>query len=106
MSGGQRIDWRAIPTRFRRWQALPTWRKLLWLVTRAVTMVVAYAFFAVGILWYNEPDLVGAIVAGDRSPFAIFGAFAATPELLVIMLILVPAVVAAVLLPHRPDWQR
>ena len=104
MSGGQRIDWRAIPTRYRNWQALPAWRKLLWLVTRSVTMVVAYVAFAVGILWYNEPALVEGIGAGRESPLALVGALGATPELLVLLVILVPAVLAAVLLPHRPDW--
>jgi hypothetical protein len=104
MADGQRIDWRAIPTRYRNWQALPAWRKLLWLVTRSVTMVVLYAGFAVGILWYNEPALVEGVGAGRESPLAVVGALVATPELLVILAILVPAVLAAVLLPHRPDW--
>lgn len=105
MSGGQRIDWRAIPSRYRRWQALPAWRKLLWLVTRSVTMVVAYAFCAVAIVWYNEPVLVEGIGGGTESPLALVGAFGTSPGLLAILLILVPAVMAAVLLPHRPDWR-
>lgn len=104
MSSGQRIDWRAIPRRYRAWWALPLWRKLLWLVTRSATMVVAYVAFAAGILWYNEPALVTGIGAGRESVWALAGLFVAQPELLFVLLVLVPAVFAAVLLPHRPDW--
>ncbi|WP_255198141.1 hypothetical protein [Halorarius litoreus] len=104
MADGQRIDWQAIPTRYRRWQALPVWRKLRWLVTRSLTMVVAYVGFAVAILWYNEPTPVEAIGADRESPLALVGALVTTPEL-GLLLILVPAVVAAVLLPNRPSWR-
>jgi hypothetical protein len=104
MTDGQRVDWRAIPSRYRRWQALPVWRKLLWVVTRSVTMVLLYGLFAAGLLWYNEPATVEAIGTGSAPAWALLGLLAARPELLALLLVLGPAVAAAVLLPHRPDW--
>jgi hypothetical protein len=106
MQDGTRIDWRAIPARYRAWQALPAWRKALWAVSRSVLMVVLYALFAVGILWYNEPALVEGVGAGRESLTDLVWAVASQPELLAILLILVPAVVAAVLLPTKPAWMR
>lgn len=105
MDDGQRVDWRAIPRRYRAWRDLPPWRKAVWILTRAVTMTVLYAAFAAAILWYNEPALMGAIVAGERSPLALGGLLGDRPELLGICLLLVPAVAAAVLLPHKPSWR-
>lgn len=105
MQEGHRIDWRAIPARFRRWRALPTWRKLLWVLTRSVTMVVLYVAFAVALLWYNEPALVEGIGAGRASVTALAGVLWAQPELLGILLLLAPAVAVAVLLPQKPGWQ-
>lgn len=105
MSDGQRIDWRAIPSRYRRWQGLPLWRKALWLVTRSVTMVVLYVAFAAAILWYNAPATIEGIGAGRESVLSLVGLFGRQPDLLVLCLLLVPAVLAATLLPHRPDWR-
>jgi len=105
MSHGRQIDWRAIPSRYRRWRALPAWRKLLWLLVRGVTMAVAYVGFAAAILWYNEPTVVEAVGAGRESAWALVTLLGARPELLVLLALLVPAVLAAVLLPHRPDWR-
>ncbi|WP_276261151.1 hypothetical protein [Haloglomus litoreum] len=104
MGDGQRIDWRAVPARYRAWQALPLWRKVLWLVVRSVTIVVLYLGAAAAILWYNEPAVVGAMGAGREPVWALFGVLSAQPELLLLLLILGPAVAAAVLLPHKPDW--
>ena len=104
MSDGQRVDWRAIPARYRAWRALPVWRKALWLVTRVVTMVVFYVAAAAAILWYNEPTVIEGIGAGTESPLALLGLFASQPELLALMLLMIPAVFVAVVLPHRPDW--
>jgi hypothetical protein len=104
MSDGQRIDWRAIPSRYRRWRALPAWRKLLWLVVRGVTTVVAYVGSAVAILWFNEPVVVEAVGAGRAPVWALVTRVVAQPELLLLLALLVPAILAAVLLPHRPDW--
>lgn len=106
MNEGHRIDWRAIPARFRNWRAMPAWRKLLWLVTRSVTVVVLYAVFATGILWYNEPALVEGIGAGRLPAWALVGVLGAQPELLGLLLILGPAILIAVLLPQKPAWQR
>jgi len=105
MSGGQRIDWRAIPDRYRAWQAKPTWRKALWLVSRSVTMVVFYVLFAAAIFWYNEPEAVEGVRTGEEPVWELFAVLGSNPELLAIFAIMVPAVVAAVLLPHRPDWR-
>jgi len=105
MSGGQRIDWRAIPDRYRAWHEKPTWRKALWLVSRSVTMVVFYVLFAAAIFWYSEPDVVEGVRTGDESVWELFAVLGSNPELLVIFAIMVPAVAAAVLLPHRPDWR-
>jgi hypothetical protein len=100
----QVIDWRAIPRRYRAWKALPAWRKVLWTVSRTAMSVVLYVAFAAGILWFNEPRVVEGIAGGDESPLALVGLFATQPELLALVLLLVPAVLAAVLLPHRTDW--
>lgn len=105
MDDGQRIDWRAVPRRYRRWRALPRWRKLLWLVTRSTTMAVLYAAFAAGLLWYNAPAVVEGVGAGREPVWALAGLLASRPELLVLLAILVPAVAAAVLLPHKPGWR-
>jgi hypothetical protein len=105
MADGARIDWRAIPRRYRTWRALPAWRKVLWVVGRGLTMVVAYVGFGAAILWYNEPDVVGGVAAGRQPVWAVAGLLAGRPELLLVLAILVPAVVAAVLLPHRPSWR-
>jgi hypothetical protein len=105
MSSGRRVDWRAIPTRYRAWQALPRWRKLVWFVTRGLTVGLLYVAFAVGLLWYNEPALVEGIFAGREPLWAMATLLARRLELLGLLLILVPAVLAAVLLPHRPDWR-
>jgi hypothetical protein len=105
MQDGHRIDWRAILSRYQDWRALPTWRKLLWALTRSVTMVLLYVGFAVAILWYNEPALVEGIGAGRASVWALVGELAAQPELLALLLLLVPAIVAAVLLPAKPGWR-
>lgn len=64
-------------------------------------MVVAYVAFAAAILWYNEPEVVEGIGAGREPLWTLLGVLGARPELLVLLLILVPAVVASVLLPHR-----
>jgi hypothetical protein len=106
MQDGQRIDWFAIPDRFRAWRAMALWRKCLWLVSRTVTMVIFYALFAVGILWYNDPELVSRVLGGDASVLALLGLLVGSPELVVILLLLVPAVLVTVLLPHKPSWQR
>lgn len=100
----RRIDWFAIPRRYRAWQAKPTWRKVLWLVSRSVSMLVLYVLFAGAILWYNQPEIVGGVVNGTEPVWSILTVFGTQPELLVIMAILVPAVVASVLLPHRTVW--
>ena len=100
----QVIDWRAIPKRYRAWQELPAWRKALWLVTRSVTMLVFYVLFAAAILWYNEPETVEAVGAGREPVWELVAVLGGQPELLVILLLLVPAVAATVLLPHRTDW--
>lgn len=105
MSDGQRVDWRAIPTRYRAWQALPLWRKALWLVTRIVTVAVFYVLAAAVILWFNAPEPVEAIGAGEASILTLGGVFASQPELLLLLLVLVPAIAAAVVLPHKPDWR-
>jgi hypothetical protein len=105
MQDGHRIDWRAIPSRYRNWRALPTWRKLLWVLTRSVTMVVLYVVAAVAILWYNEPALVEGIGAGRASVWSLVGELAAQPELLALLLLLGPAIAAAVLLPTKPGWR-
>ena len=105
MSGGRRVDWRAIPRRYRAWRALPRWRKLLWLVVRGVTIVVAYAASAAAVLWYNAPGVVEGVGAGRTPAWTLVGLVVARPDLLALVLLLVPAVLAAVLLPHRPDWR-
>jgi hypothetical protein len=106
MQDGQRIDWFAIPDRFRAWRAMALWRKCLWIVSRTVTMALFYAFFAVGILWYNDPALVSGVLGGRESVMALLGLLSGRPELVVILLLLVPAVLVTVLLPHKPSWQR
>lgn len=105
MDDGQQIDWRAIPRRFRAWQAKPLWRKLLWILSRTVTMVVAYVFFGAAVLWYNQPTAIERIAAGTASPLSLLSVLAAQPALLAILAIMVPAVLVAVLLPHKPSWR-
>lgn len=105
MSGGRRVDWRAIPRRYRAWRAMPRWRKLLWLVTRSVTVLVLYGAAAAALLWYNAPAVVEGVGAGRTPAWALVDLVAASPDLLVLVVVLVPAVLAAVLLPHRPDWR-
>lgn len=106
MTNGRRIDWRAIPGRYRAWRALPAWRKSLWLLSRGATVAVLYVTLAVGILWYNAPTVVGDVGAGRASAWAVVGLLGARPELLGVLLLLVPAVLAGVILPHRPSWGR
>jgi hypothetical protein len=100
----QVIDWRAIPRRYRAWKALPAWRKALWGVTRGVAATVLYVAFAAAILWYNEPAVVESVGAGQASVAALFGVLAGNVQLLAVMVLLVPAVLASVLLPHRTEW--
>jgi hypothetical protein len=100
----QVIDWRAIPRRYRAWKELPAWRKVLWAVTRTVMSVVLYVASVAAVLWFNEPGVVGGIAEGSESPLALVGLFAAQPELLALVLLLFPAVLAAVVLPHRTAW--
>lgn len=68
-------------------------------------MVVLYVAFGAALLWYNEPALVEGVGAGQQSAWALVGLLGARTDLLVLLLILVPAVVVGVLLPHRPDWR-
>jgi hypothetical protein len=103
---GQRVDWRAIPRRYRAWQDLPVWRKVLWLVTRSLAIGVVYVASAAVILWYNAPLVVEGIANGGLSPLALLALFATQPELLLLCLLLLPAIAAAILLPHRPDWSQ
>lgn len=105
MDTDRQIDWFAIPDRFQAWQAKPTWRKLLWLVSRSVTMVVLYVAFAAAFLWYNAPEIVEGVGSGDESVWALLGLVASRPELLGLLLILFVAVPAATLLPHKPSWR-
>jgi hypothetical protein len=104
MAARRRVDWRAIPGRYRAWKTLPRWRQLLWLVSRGLAIGILYALFAVGILWYNEPAMVEGIAAGRESIWVLLGLLVDRSELLVLMVILLPAVIAGVLLPHRTDW--
>ncbi len=100
----QVIDWRAIPRRYRAWKSLPAWRKVLWGVSRGVAAAVLYVAFAAAILWYNEPAVVESVGAGQTSAATLVGVLAGNVELLAVMVLLVPAVLASVLLPHRTEW--
>ena len=67
-------------------------------------MIGLYLAFAIGILWYNAPTLIEGIGAGREPVWALVGAGGAQPERLVLLGLLVPAVIAGVLLPHKPSW--
>jgi len=67
-------------------------------------MVVLYCGFAIGILWYNAPTLIEGIGAGRAPVWAVVGLLGTQPERLVLLILLVPAVIAGVLLPHKPSW--
>ena len=80
------------------------WRKVLWLVGRSLAMILLYLGFGIAILWYNAPTLIEGIGAGREPVWALLGLFGAQPELLILLGLLVPAVIAGVLLPYKPSW--
>ena len=69
-------------------------------------MVILYVLLAGLILWYNQPEVLGNIVNGSVPIWLHSAVFGSQRELLVKMLVLVPAVVASDLLPYRTTWNR
>lgn len=100
----QRVDWRAIPERYRAWRELPAWRKAVWLVTRSLTILVGYAVAAAVVLWYNLPETARAVSDGREPVWELVPALAGYPALAFLLVFLLPVVAAAVILPHRTDW--
>jgi hypothetical protein len=105
MDDQPRVDWRSIPRRYRAWRALPPWRKGLWIASRVLAIAVLYVIAAAAILWFNEPVVANAVVAGERPPTALLTAVLARPELGLLAVVVLVGVAAAVLLPHKERWQ-
>lgn len=98
---GRRIDWWAIPDRFRDWQAMSPARKLLWFIKNAIVFILATAIFTGVITWYNTPAAFEAFLAGEGSPRPLIAWWFESVEHLILFAVINVAVLVSILLPKR-----